>query len=275
MRPWQRLLAYAGLGLLAVIYLLPVLVMLVGSLKPDDRVLAESATWLAFFPVDGSLQNYRDVFARDDIVHYYGNSLLITGLVVGLGLVVNSMFGYALARLRWWGRETVLLGVLALLVIPFEAIAVPLFFMMSLIGWTDSYQVQVVPFIANPFSVFLFFTFFNGLPKELEEAACIDGAGTWTTYWRIIVPLSGPAFASVAILSFLMQWGSYLWPLMVTAGPTYRPLPVAIGNFPSEQPVQWGDILAFGTLMVLPVMLVFLVFQRWFVRGIASAGVKG
>ncbi|MFW5830140.1 MAG: carbohydrate ABC transporter permease [Planctomycetota bacterium] len=271
----QRILAFAALAILAFCYVLPILMMLVGSLKPDGRVLADSASWLALVPIDASFQNYADIIARDDLVRYYFNSVVITGSIVALGLVVNSMCGYALARLHWRGRQTVLLAVLALLVIPFEAIVVPLFSLMSAIGWTDSYRVQIVPFIANPLSVYLFYTFFNGLPKELEESARIDGAGPWTIYWRIVAPLAGPAFAAVAILTFLLQWGSYLWPLMVTIGPDYRPLPVAIGNATAEQPVQWGDIMAFGTLMALPVMLVFILFQRAFVRGIAFAGLKG
>src|SRR6185437_11931991 len=122
---------------------------------------------------------------------------------------------------------------------------------------------------------YLFYTFFNGLPRELEEAARVDGAGPWRTFFLIIAPLAKPAYAAVAILTFLLHWGFFLWPLMVTRGPEFQPLPVALGYFSSNKPVQWGDIMAFGTLMVVPVLVVFLAFQKWFVRGIAMTGVKG
>lgn len=271
----RAILAWSALACGAVIYLLPVLLMVVGSFKPDERVLSEAASWRGLVPYEASLDNYRDVFARVAFTRFMFNSLLITGLTTVLGLLVNSMLGYALARLHWRGRQTVQLLILALLVIPFEAIAVPLFVMMVHAGWTNTYHVQIVPFIANPFSIVLFATFFAELPRELEEAARLDGCSTWGIYWRIAVPLSLPAFASVAILSFLLHWGAYLWPLMVTRGPEVRPLPVAIGFFTHEQPVRWGDILAFATMMVLPVVIVFITFQRAFVRGLSAGAIKG
>jgi multiple sugar transport system permease protein len=270
----RRLAVYALLAGVTLLHTAPIVFMLVASLKPDSRVLADGAGPLAFVPVDASLQNYRDVLERVDFSRFLANSLLITGAIVALGLVVNSLAGYALARLSWRGRNTVLLAVLALLILPFEAIAVPLYFEMMFVGWRDNYAVQVVPFIANAFSIYLFYTFFLSLPRELEEAARIDGAGPWTTFFRIIVPISKPAFASVAILTFLTWWGSYLWPLMVTSGPAVRPLPLAVAVFQNETR-QWGDIMAFGVMMVAPVLVIFLVFQRWFVRGVAATGLKG
>ncbi len=165
--------------------------------------------------------------------------------------------------------------VLALLILPLEAIAVPLFYQVTLLGWRDTYVVQIVPFVANAFFVYLFYVFFLGLPRELEEAARMDGAGTLGTFFRVVLPNAKPAFATVAILTFLFQWGQYLWPLMVTSGERVRPLPLAIAAFRTLPPLQWGDILAFGVMMVAPVVVVFLVFQRWFVRGVAASGIKG
>ena len=272
---WIRLLSYTGLLLAAGFFLLPILFLLVGSLEPDGRVLAEAGSLAALWPAEASLRNYRDVFARVDFGRYLFNSLLITGCVVAGGLVVNAMAGYAFARLNWRGRDTLFALVLALLILPFEAIAVPLFFQVTWFGWRDGYTAQIVPFIANAFSIYLFHTFFLGLPRELEEAARLDGAGIWRTLWSVIVPNSRPVFATVAILTFLTQWGSFLWPLMVTAGERVRPLPVAVAAFHTLPPLQWGDIFAFGVMMVAPVVVLFLLFQRWFVRGVASAGVKG
>jgi len=181
------------------------------------------------------------------------------------------MAGYALARLKWRGREVVLVLVLALLIIPFEAIAVPLFYQMIMIGWRDSYQVQILPFIGDAFSIYLFYNFFAGMPKELEEAARIDGAGPLRTFFLIIIPNAKPVFASVALLTFFMRWGSYLWPLLVTTGEIYRPLPVAMAAF-ENQVKLWGDIMAFGVMMVAPILLFFLLCQKWFVKGVAATG---
>jgi multiple sugar transport system permease protein len=247
--------------------------MFVGSFRPNENVLAYG--WRALWPANPTLENYRAVFRQLDFAHFLRNSALIVGSVVAVGLLVNSLAGYALARLRWPGREIVVTTILLLLIIPHEAIAVPLFFEMTLAGWTNSFRAQILPFIANPFAIYLFYTFFNGLPRELEEAARVDGAGPWRTFFLIIVPLAKPAYAAVAILTFLLHWGFFLWPLMVTRGPDYQPLPVALGYFSANKPVQWGDIMAFGTLLVLPVLVVFLAFQKWFVRGIAMTGVKG
>ena len=164
--------------------------------------------------------------------------------------------------------------VLALLIIPFEAIAVPLFYQLSALGWRNSYTVQIIPFIANPLAIYLFYTFFRGLPPELEEAARVDGASVSRTFIFIVMPNAKPAFATVAIVTFLFYWGMYLWPLLMTSGEDVRPLPLGIASFYTLPPIQWGDILAFGVMMVAPVLVVFVVFQPWFVRGVASTGTK-
>ncbi len=270
-----RVLAYLGLVALALVFVAPVAMMLIGSLKPNERVLLEAGTLAAFVPAGGSLNNYAAVFERTDFLRFLFNSVLITGIIVVAGLIVNALAAYAFARLQWRGRDLLFNLVLALMILPFEAIAVPLFYGVSILGLRDTYTAQILPFIANAFSIYLFYTFFIGLPKELEEAARLDGASSLRIFFSIIVPNAKPAFASVAILSFLTWWGAYLWPLMVTIGPEVRPLPVAIAGFYTLPPLQWGDILAFGTMMVLPVLAVFLMFQKWFVRGVASSGIKG
>lgn len=266
---------YLGLLILALLFVAPILFMLSGSFKPDAQVLTDAGSWQALLPSNLDLHNYRDVFARVNFSRYLLNSLFITGMVVLLGLVVNSLAGYGFARLVWRGRNTVLALVLAILILPLEAIAVPLFYEVTLFGWRNTYLVQILPFVANAFSIYLFYTFFLGLPRELEEAARIDGAGTLRTFLTIIVPNSKPVFATVAILTFLTQWGVYLWPLMVTSGEEVRPLPLAIATFYTLPPLQWGDIFAFGVMMVLPILLVFLFFQRWFIQGVVSSGIKG
>jgi multiple sugar transport system permease protein len=270
-----RLGSYLALTGVALLFLAPLAMMLAGSLKPNERVLVEAGTLSAFVPVGASLDNYQAVFERTDFLRFLFNSIFITGTVVVAGLLVNALAAYAFARLQWRGRDLLFNLVLALMILPFEAIAVPLFYGVSILGLRDTYIAQILPFIANAFSIYLFYSFFIGLPRELEEAASLDGASTLRIFFAVIVPNSKPAFASVAILSFLTWWGSYLWPLLVTIGPEVRPLPVAIASFYTLPPLQWGDILAFGTLMVIPVLAVFLMFQRWFVRGVASSAIKG
>ncbi len=271
----RALADYVVLGAAALAFAAPILFMIVGSFKPDAAVLTEAGGWRAFFPERLTLDNYRDVLERVPFGLYLFNSALINGLMVGGGLIVNSFAAYALARLRWPGREAVLGLVLAILVIPFEAIAVPLFYQLTALGWRDDYAVQIVPFVANPLSVYLFYTFFIGLPRELEEAARVDGAGVLRTFFTVVLPNAKPAFATVTIVTFLFFWGMYLWPLLMTSGEDVRPLPLGVATFYSLPPLQWGDILAFGVMMVAPVLLVFVVFQRWFVRGVAATGIKG
>jgi multiple sugar transport system permease protein len=269
------LLSYLVLLLVALLFIAPIIFLLAGSLKPEAQVLTETNSWRAFWPQGVSLANYSDVFERVDFTRYMLNSVFITVMIVGPGLLLNALAGYAFARLPWRGRSLLFSLVLAVMIIPLEAIAVPLFYMVSLAGWRDTYLVQILPFVANAFSIYLFYTYFIGLPRELEEAARIDGAGVLRTFFSIIIPNAKPVFASVAILTFLTQWGAFLWPLMVTSSESVRPLPLAISTFHSLPPLQWGDIFAFGVMMVSPILVVFLLFQRWFVRGVAATGIKG
>lgn len=264
------------LTVVAVIFLIPIAYMIIGSLIPSSRTLDGLS---AFAPTGISLHNYRAMFSRFDssatgyFGQFYLTSVVVSAVVVGGGLVVNSLAGYALARLRWRGREAVLLMIIVLIILPFQAIAVPLYYLLN--GVRNTYLVQFLPFIANAFSVYLFYTFFTGLPREMEEAARIDGAGPWRTFTQIIVPMAKPAYATVAILTFLTSWSSFLWPVMMVDQPSVRPLPVEIAVFQGQPPIEWGQIFAFGVLMVAPVLLVFLLFQRWFVQSVNASAVKG
>ncbi|MBB4945512.1 multiple sugar transport system permease protein [Kitasatospora gansuensis] len=285
----RRVWSYLVLVGLAVFFLFPLVFMFVSSLKPDSQILSDISGWRAFLPVgDVNLDNYGAVFDRVPVGRFLLNSLLVTVAIVGLGLVVNSMAGFALSRLRWRGRGLVLGVVIATLIVPFETIAVPLVYWVAHlptllfqdgalvydIGWLNSYQVQIIPFVANAFSVFLFSQYFSTIPTSLDEAARIDGAGWFTIYRRIVVPLSGPAFATVAILTFLPAWNQYLWPTMVVQDETLRPVMVGMQYFFQDNPA-WGEIMAYTSMITLPVLVVFLAFQRAFVSSVAASGVKG
>lgn len=267
---------YSIMTVMAIGMVAPVYYLLIGSLKPTNEVLSGFA---GFLPVHLSFDNYVAVIAAlssDASGHFWRfflNSFLISLVVVGGGLIVNSMAGYAFARLQWRGRDKLFLVIVLLIIVPFEAVAIPLMSLMS--SQRNTLIVQMLPFIANAFSVFLFYTFFLGLPKSIEEAARIDGLGAWGIFFRIALPNSKPAFATVAILTFLSSWGQFLWPLLVTSDPAMRPLPLQMGVFSAQVPPDWGQIFAFGTVLVLPILVVFLIFQKYFIQSVAGSAVKG
>jgi multiple sugar transport system permease protein len=274
-RRWAAL-QYAIMLVFAAFFLFPLVYMVMSSLKSDDAVLSSADSLDAFSPAPAvGLENYSDAIDRASLLRVFFNSVVISMSIVGLGLIVNSLFGYALARLRFRGRAAMVTLVIALIIIPFEALAVPLLYLSAQLGWLDTYHVQILPFIANPLFVYLFYTFFLNVPKALEEAARVDGAGPVRTFVSIVAPLAKPAYATMAILGFLFSWGQFLWPVMVTRGVDVRPLPLGIGTFKTTPPVQWGDIMAYATMMTLPLLIVFVLLQRWFVEGIATTGVKG
>jgi len=258
----------------ALVWLLPALYIVAASFKPDDAVLAGAAGLRALWPSTATLGNYRDVFARSPFARIFFNSIVINaGIVVG-GLAVNSLAGYALARLRFPGRTALLWSVLALLAVPLEAIAVPLFYEITLLGGRDTYWAQIVPFVANALSIYLFYSFFLGFPRELEDAARVDGAGPLRIYVEVVAPVARPAFVAAAIVTFLLHWGLYLWPLMMTSSADVRPLPLGMASFRTLPPLQWGDLMAFAVMMVAPAVVLFLSLQRWFVEGAATMGLK-
>ena len=278
------ILTYLLLCFLAVFFLFPIIFMVTSSLKNSELQVIADMGGLSAFTLSGDIgfQNYYDVFSQLDFLRLVQNSLIIVIFIVLLGLFINSMAAYALARMRFKGRNLVLAVIIALIIVPFEAIAVPLLLMVNKFPWfggqttwLNSYHVQIIPFIADAFSIFLFYQFFIGLPKDLEEAALVDGASRFRIFLQIIVPLSRPVYATVAILSFLTHWGDFLWPLMVTRGIEARPLTIGMQVFFGQDPRLWGDLMAFSTMITLPVLIVFLIFQKWFVQSVASSGVKG
>jgi len=289
LRHHRRLWSYLALVGLSVFFLFPLVFMFVSSLKPDGQILSDLSSWQAFLPLgDISLRNYSEVFERVPVGRFMLNSILVTVGITGLGLVINSMAGFALSRMRWRGRGLVFSLVIATLIIPFETIAVPLVYWVAHlptlffqngslvydIGWLNTYKVQIIPFVANAFSIFLFAQYFSTIPTSIDEAARIDGASWFTIYRRIAVPLSGPAFATVAILTFLPSWNQYLWPLMVVQDEKLRPVMVGMQYFFQDN-TAWGEVMAYTSMITLPVLVVFLAFQRAFVSSVAASGVKG
>ncbi|NVM98097.1 carbohydrate ABC transporter permease [Arthrobacter sp. SDTb3-6] len=274
---------------LALVFVLPIVFMFVSSLKPDAQIFSDLGSINAFLPTGHiSFANYAGVFDRVPIVTFLMNSVGISAATVILGLLVNSLAAFALSRMRLRGKKIILTAIIATLIVPFETLALPLVWWVNQLpwlqvngfslalthGWLDTYRVQIIPFIANAFSVYLFHQYFDSIPKELDEAARMDGAGWFQIYRKIIMPLSGPAIATVAILTFLPAWNSYLWPIMVVQSENLRPVMVGVEYF-YQLNVAWGQIMAYTTLITLPILVLFIAFQRSFVNSIASTGVKG
>jgi multiple sugar transport system permease protein len=282
-----RLLLTAALLLAAMVFAYPLLFMFAASFKPAEAIFADIVSPTALLPdARWSLANYESVFAKSAIGSYLLNSMVISLTTVVAGLFVNSAAGFALAKLQWRGRHAVLALVLALLIVPLEVLAIPMMLVVSrlpwfdagqaalVVGWLDTLRVQIVPFIANAFCVFLFYQSFKDLPDELVEAARMDGAGATTIYLRIVLPLSKPTLVTAAIVLFLGMWNQYLWPVMTVQTAGARPVMVGLQQF-FGRTNQWGEIMAYACLITLPVLAFFIAFQKHFVRSVVGSGIKG
>lgn len=276
---------YAVLVLIAVIFIFPLVFMVMSSFKPDQQLLQDASNLRAFLPVgDISLQNYTDAFQRAPVATFVFNSVFVTGVTVILSLLLCSAAGFAFVFVNWKGRGVLLSLLLATLIVPFETIAIPLLLLASKLpwigldgitwGWLNSYRVQIVPFIADGLTVFLFVQYFKDLPGELIEAARVEGASWFQIYRRIVMPLSGPILATAAILKFLVMYNQYLWPLMVTQEEGYRPVMVGLQYF-FQLNVAWGEVMAYLSMITVPVLAFYLYLQKAFIASIASTGVKG
>jgi len=276
---------YLVLTLIAAIFIFPLIFMIMSSLKPSQQLLVDSGSLRAFLPVgDISLNNYTMAFQRAPVGLFVMNSLFVTGVTVLSSLFLCSLAGFSIAILDWKGKAVVLSAILATLTVPFETIAVPLLLMSSKLpwigmeglefGWLNSYRVQIVPFIADGLTIFLFVQYFRDLPRDLIEAARVEGASWWTVYYKVLMPLSGPVIATAAILKFLAMYNQYLWPLMVVQEEDYRPVLVGLQYF-FQLNTAWGEIMAYLSLITVPVLAFYLVLQRAFIASIASTGVKG
>ncbi len=288
-REWSiNLLQYVLNALLVFVFIFPILFMVVSSFKSNDQIFHDLRSFQAFLPTGQlSLENYASVFAHSQFLRFAANSIGVGLLQVALALTVNSMAAYSLSRLTWQGQQIVLAVIIATLIIPFETVAMPLLLLVSKLpnisfqngihlssGWLNTYSVQIIPFVAGAYSIFLFYQFFKDIPKELDESALIDGATRFQIYRFIIVPNAGPVFATVAILSFLGSWNSFLWPIMVVQSEELRPVMVGLQYF-FQRIINWGEVMAYTTMVTLPVLALFLAFQGAFVKSLASSGVKG
>ncbi|MEV6491480.1 carbohydrate ABC transporter permease [Actinoplanes sp. NPDC051633] len=259
-----------GLGVLVVVG--PFLWMLLASVKPEAEIRQVPPTWL---PETWTLENFRQLFTRLNFPLYFFNSTLVALVVTVGNLLFCSLLGYALAKLNFPGKRALLLVVLGMLMVPGMVLFVPQFVLVSNLGLANSYAGLILPFLAGPFGVFLMRQFLGTIPDDLIEAARVDGAGEWRIFFRIVLPLCRPALATLGILTFLSSWNNFLWPLVVATTEDKYTLPVALALYSvGQNRTDFGLLLAGSVVVVLPILIVFLVLQRHFMRGIATTGLK-
>lgn len=264
-------LTFAFLGLFALLIVFPFIWMLFTSLKPEADIAQYPPRLL---PAVWTLDNYINVWNRIPFARLFLNSVLFAGGVTLVSLLLDSMAAYALARLRFPGRNVIFIAILVALMLPFQVMFIPLYVTVHDFGLLDSYGGLIIPRATNAFGIFMLRQFFLTLPKELDEAARIDGTSEFGIYWKIILPLSGPAIATLAVFHFMYNWNDFLWPLLITSSTLMRTLPAGLALFVGQHVVEYGVVMAGSVLTLLPLLIAFLFAQRYFIQGIAMTGIK-
>jgi multiple sugar transport system permease protein len=267
----RNLLIHLVLIASAALVLLPYYLMIVTSLKPLPEVFTYPFKWLPSRP---AWENYVEAWNHAPFGRYFLNSAIISVAETGGVLVTSALAGYAFARMRFVGREALFVLFLGTLMVPGQVQLVPNYITITRLGWLNTYYALIVPWLASVFGIFFMRQFFATIPQELQDAATIDGASHLTFLRRVVVPLSRPAFITVALLTFLGSWNALTWPLIVTNTPEMRPIMVGLLSFSNEWGTQPRLLMAAATFSVLPVLLLFFVLQRYFIQGIARAGMK-
>ena len=272
----RKTLETLGIHLLLVaavcLTIFPLAWMAMASVMPAGEASAYPMSWV---PSALSLEHYRALFSRLEVVRYIVNSALIAGAVTLISLVVNSMAGYAFAKLSFPGRERVFRGLVATLVVPGQVTMLPLFMLLKYLGLINSFWGVIVPGMASVFGIFLFRQYALSIPDSLLDAARIDGAGEWRIYRSIVLPLCKPILLTLAVFTFMGTWNDFMWPLVVLTDSRLHTLPVALANLSGEH-VQDTELMMAGALLtVLPVIVLYALLQRYYIEGIMVGSIKG
>lgn len=276
-KSFKELVKAIILLIVGVIMISPLYMVFVASLK-DSRytIMADFGTINSLFVLNPSFNNYIELLDKSsNTIQYFLNSIIILGFTVLGTVVVSSTAGYAILRGKFKYKNILLTGIIALYIIPYEAIMLPMLYEAVKLKLLDTYAIQIVPFIAHPLYIYLFFNFFKEIPGSIVEAAKIDGLGFFKIYLQIFVPLTKPAFVTVMILQGMESWNQYLWPLLVTQTERVRPVTVKIASFFSTGDIYWDRLFAISALMMIPVLSLYVFFQKYFIASISSSGVKG
>ena len=256
----------------------PILWMVSTSLKPESQITTNVIRWI---PQEPTLENYATVLDHYNMLQWTVNSVIVSALATILVVFLDSLAGYALARMEFTGRTVIFAVFLSMLFVPLQITVVPLFLLFAKMGITDTYAALILPIGANVTGVFLMRQFFLSIPYELEDAARVDGANDLRIWWSVVMPLARPAVTAVAIITFLSSWNSFFWPLIATRSDAARTLPVGIAQFMSLRPGQsqsaqaYGQSMAGAVIAALPPILFFFMLQRYFIQGISMTGLKG
>jgi len=266
---------YLGNIIVGLIFVSPLLWMLASSFKPELEIFSNLNSLSTFIPKNFTLANYAEVFQRIKVFTILKNTLIYIGIVLIGDLLLGSMFGYALAKMKYRFRGISLTIVIALMSMPVEAIILPLYIEMAQLNWVNTMLGLTIPFMMNCFSIYMFYSYFIGIPDELIEAAKVDGCGPIRTYFKIIMPISKTVFATVLILDFVSRWNDFMWPFLITTGEEKRTVQLAVQIFVGVSPIHYGVIMAGVTFASIPMILMYIFMQKFYVEGIASTGIKG
>lgn len=265
---WARLLACV---LVSAVFVLPLWAMLVVALTPRELLFDGGA---GLWPAAWTLENFTDLASDFPVWRWFGNALLVAGLTTVLSVTVNLAAGFALAKLRFRGRTVVFVLVLSTLMVPTQAVMIPQFELVARLGLVGLFWAVILPSASTALGVFLARQFFVSVPDELLDAARMDGCGTLATLWHVVLPLAKPLVAVMSLLAFMTQWNDFLWPLIVLRDPDLYTLPVALRFLQGQFDTDYGGLMAMALLASVPLLVVFVALQRYFVAGFARSGVK-
>jgi multiple sugar transport system permease protein len=268
-----KILLYVLLTLYAVITVIPFLWALSASFKPLSEIVSGSPN---FLPQNFTLDNYRQIFVQEPLFfRWLFNSIVIGISVTILNLLCNSMAGYALARLRFRGRRFWFFLILAILAVPAQVTLIPTFLILKALGWLNSYQGMIIPSMVNATFIFMMRQFFVNFPKELEEAAALDGLTPFGIFWRIVLPLAKPAIAAQAVFVFMGSWNNFLLPVVILFDPEMFTLPLGLNTFKGQYISYWNYIMAASMVFTLPALSIYAFFNRYFIQSVTFTGGKG
>lgn len=270
-------LKYVALAVASFIVLLPIMWFMTSSFRSNNEVFANINPFSLreMFFGTYSLENYRTIFVKYNFARTVGNTLLVCFLTITIGIFVCSMAGYALAKMEFKGKRIMMMLVLFSIMIPFDAIAIPLYSIIMKLRWIDTYKAVILPAVANGMTIFLFRQSFVDIDNSLLESARMDGAGEFRTYLQIVMPVSIPTIISGALVMFTAQWNAFMWPLLVARSDKLKMLQVALADFQLENGTMWAELFAGITISMVIPCVILIPFQKYYIRGIASSGTKG
>jgi len=263
---------FNALVILSIISMFPIIWVILSSFKEQTELFNFPLT---LFPKSWTLENYRNALSQGNFVLYFSNTAIVAVVSTAIAVAINIMAGYALAKYKFKGRDAIFYTMIATLMIPLQVIMIPIFIQLKNLGMLNSLWGIIIPPAATPTGVFLARQYMVNLPDSMIESARIDGAKEFFIFRTIIVPLSKPIIATIAIFSFMWRWNDFLWPLIVITDNRKQTIQQALANFVGQLQINWSDLLAMTTISIIPVILVFLKFQKYFMSGITSGAVKG